>query len=119
MLEEPADDRLDVDVLGHAGHAGPQAADTADDEIDRNSGRARFVELLDHRRVDQRVHLRPDSSGLSRARRRDLGIDQLDQLGPHVLRRDDEPLQIARLEIAGDVVEQLRRIAAVFGSAVK
>ena len=34
MFEEPADDRLDVDILGKAGNAGPQAADAADDEVD-------------------------------------------------------------------------------------
>ena len=29
VLEETADDRLDPDVLGQAGQAGPQAADAA------------------------------------------------------------------------------------------
>ena len=41
VLEEAADDALDADVLGQAGHAGPQAADAAHDEIDRHAGLAR------------------------------------------------------------------------------
>src|SRR5260221_486752 len=36
MLEEAADDALDADILGQAGHPGPQAADAADDEVDLN-----------------------------------------------------------------------------------
>src|SRR6185436_6937167 len=34
VLKEPADDRLDADALGQSRHAGPQAADAADHEID-------------------------------------------------------------------------------------
>jgi predicted DNA-binding protein len=34
MLEEAADHRLHADILRQARHAGAQAADAADDEID-------------------------------------------------------------------------------------
>src|SRR4029079_6552154 len=80
VLEEPPDDRLDVDVVAHPGNAGPQAADAADDEVDFHSGCAGLVELLDDDRVDQRVHLRPYARRLARLGTGDLRIDQPDEL---------------------------------------
>ena len=49
-----------------------------------------------------------------RARRR-FRRRPADQLGAHVLRRGHQQLEIARLEVAGDVIEQLGDIAAGFG----
>ena len=38
MLEEPADDRPNANRLAGPGHARPQAAGSADDEVDRHAG---------------------------------------------------------------------------------
>ena len=35
MFEEPADYRFDTDIFGQSRHARPQAANAANDEIDR------------------------------------------------------------------------------------
>ena len=40
VLEVAADDAADADVLGEPGHAGPQAADPADDQVDLARPRA-------------------------------------------------------------------------------
>ena len=63
MLEEAADDALYPDVLGQAGHARPQAADAAHDELDLHARLAGAVERVDHARIDQRVELGPDRGG--------------------------------------------------------
>src|SRR6266852_2816758 len=76
MLEEAADDRFDPDAIGEPGHAGPQATDTAHDEIDLDAGARGGVERVDDLRVDQRIHLHPDC-------RRTPGLDT-DDLLAHV-----------------------------------
>src|ERR1700757_1482438 len=112
VLEEAADDRLHVDIFAQARNAGPEAANAPNDEIDLNARRARFVEPVDDRQVDERVHLGPNSGGLAGLGVGDLAVDQLDQLRSHLCWRDDELLEVARLEVAGDVVEQLGSVAA-------
>src|SRR3954451_18124662 len=46
VLEEPAEDAPDPDVLAHARDAGPDRADPADDDVHRNSGLGREVERV-------------------------------------------------------------------------
>src|SRR6202162_5662885 len=52
VLEEAADDRFDPDAIGESRHAGPQAADTAHDEIDLDAGARRGGGRVDHRWAD-------------------------------------------------------------------
>ena len=61
VLEVAADDRAHRDALRQAGHAGPQAADAAHDEVDARARGRRRVQLVDHLRVDERVHLHRDA----------------------------------------------------------
>ena len=75
MLEEPADDRLDVNILAQALNTGSQAADAADDEVDRDAGAARFVELVDDRGINERIHLCPDAGWLARVCVGDFDVD--------------------------------------------
>jgi hypothetical protein len=60
MFKEAADDRLDADVLGQAGHLRPQAADAAHHQFDLDAGIAGLIERIDDFRIDQRIHLHPD-----------------------------------------------------------
>ena len=66
VLQEAADDALDPDVLRQARNAGPQAADAADDQVDRHAGLAGGVEGVDDLRIDQGVQLGPDGGRLAR-----------------------------------------------------
>ena len=111
VLQEPPDDRADVDGLAEARHAGAQAADAADDQVDDHAGLARFVQLFDQLGVDQAVELQPDAGRLPGARVGNLGIDQAVQLRPHGQRRHAELFEVRRLDVAGDVVQHLRGVA--------
>ena len=48
VLEEASDDRPHRDPLAHAGHARPQAADAADDQVDPHAGLRAAIEAPDH-----------------------------------------------------------------------
>src|SRR5262245_14592392 len=53
VLKNAANDALDANVLGKAGDARPQAADSAHDEVDLDTGLARLIERIDDLAVDQ------------------------------------------------------------------
>ena len=67
VLEEAPDDRDDADVLAHAGDAGAQAGDAADDQVDGHPRLRRAVDRRDDRPVDDGVHLHHDARGRLRA----------------------------------------------------
>ena len=69
VLEVAADDRAHRDVLRQAGHAGAQAADAADDQVDPRARRRRRVQVVDDLGVDERVHLHRDRPAGVRLRR--------------------------------------------------
>ena len=79
VLKEAADDGSDLDVLRQARDAGPQAADAAYNELDRDAGLTRAIERVDHRLVDQRVELCPDLRRAAGFCVRDLIVDQLQE----------------------------------------
>ena len=60
MLEVATEDRAHADVLAEPGHAGTQAADAADGEVDLHAGVARLVQRLDQLGVAERVQLGRD-----------------------------------------------------------
>ncbi len=66
VLEEAAEHRLDPDVLGDSRDPGADRADPANVEVHLNARLRCPVEGLDHRRVEQRVHLHPDPRGVAR-----------------------------------------------------
>ena len=93
-------------------HAGPQAADAAHHEIDLHAGLARLVERVDDLGVDERVHLHPD-----RRRAPGLGVvhllaDMVEDARPDAVRRDRHGLELGRLGIAGDEIEDARHVVA-------
>jgi hypothetical protein len=91
MLEEAADDRLDVDVLAEARHAGPQAADAA---TTRSIGRprARLVELVDDAGSTSEFILAQMPDGLP-ALALAISHRSADELCSHLRRRDDQLLE--------------------------
>src|SRR5882762_8493512 len=76
MFEKAADDALDPDVLGHAGHARPQTADAAHHQVDHDPGLRGLVEQVDQRRVNERIELDPDLRGPAGSGMGDLRLDQ-------------------------------------------
>ena len=72
VLQEPADDRFDPDVLRQAFNARPQAADAADHAHHLHAGGRGLIQLVDQRLVDQAVELEPDAGRLGGAREADL-----------------------------------------------
>src|SRR5690242_21953597 len=101
VLEETADDAFHMDVLGEAAHAGTEAANAANDQLDFDAGMRGAIEMIDHRRVDQRVELRPDMRRAAGAGMADLVIDQLPELLPEGQRRDSDLLERRRRRITG------------------
>jgi hypothetical protein len=75
VFEEAADDGFDADVVGQTRHLRPQAADAAHDKVDLHAGPARFVKLVDHLGVHERVEFHPDLCRPASARVFRLGLD--------------------------------------------
>ncbi len=112
MLEEAPDDALDVDGLGQIRHARTQAADAAHHEVDLHARLARLVERIDDLGVDEGVHLHPDGG-----RTPGLGVihflaDMVEDARPDAVRRHRHGLELGRLGIARDIVEDARQILA-------
>src|SRR2546430_5587837 len=96
MLEEAPDDADDADAFRESRYARPEAADPPDDQVDLDTGRGGRIEFLDHRRVDEGVHLGDDAgrrAGSSEVRfatnQRDHPLSQID--------RSDEQLPVELL----------------------
>src|SRR5258706_5124480 len=90
MLEETIDDRRHADVLADAGHAGHEAADPADEQVDLYTGAAGAIERLDDTRIDERIHFGHDESRFPLRRVLGLAIDHPDGPAQIVHRSDDE-----------------------------
>src|SRR5918997_4382045 len=65
VLEETSYQRDHADVLADGLHAGPEAADAADDQVYLHPGLGGFVEELDDLRVREGVGLARDRGGLT------------------------------------------------------
>ena len=116
MLEIPADDGPDADVVGHADHAGAQTAHASHDEIDVDPGLRRRVERLDHVGVDEAVDLhahtpRAGSLGV----RLDLVEDELFHAGPQRVRRGQQCLVAKVAPVPRQVVEEMGQVRADVG----
>ena len=112
VLEKAPDDRLDADVLGEAGHARPQAANAAHDQIDFDAGAARRVERVDDFRNRPARCTCPRSPPACRFRRtrsprRCAAADVFFKRE----RRDRHQLEPVGLGVAGDEVEDPRDVA--------
>src|SRR4051812_27148796 len=90
MLEEAADDAFHADAFRQTRHARAQAADAANDELDRDAGLTRPIERIDDTGIDERVHLRPDRGGLAGPRMRDFLFNQGHEVLAQRQRREAE-----------------------------
>ncbi len=107
MLEEAADDGAHADVLAHAGHAGTQSADAADDEVDGDAGLRCDVERVDDLVVEQRVHLGDDARGAAGAGVFSLAVDEGEEAVGEGERRDEQRAEVLRFGVGGEVVEDV------------
>src|SRR5579862_1441133 len=112
MLEVPADDAADDDIVGKPRNSRPQATDAADDEHDGNARLRGAIERVDDVSIDERVHLRPDRGFAAGPRMGDFGLDAFEHALANAGRRDRELLEMLGAGIAGDEVEEPRRVAA-------
>ncbi len=94
------------------GHARPQAADAAHHQIDLHAGIARPVERIDDAGIDQGIDLGPDLRRAACLGVGNLLVDVLEKARLEIDRRQRELLEVLGLGIAGDEIEQPRRIAA-------
>src|SRR5689334_19075584 len=112
MLQEAADHRFDADIVRQARHTGPQAADAAHDKFDQYAGLGGLVQRVDDVGVDQRIHLHPDRARLAVPHVIGLTPDVLEDALAQRQWRYRHAFDVARLGIAGDVVEDTRGVAA-------
>ena len=112
MLQETANDGLDLDILAQARDTGTQTADAPDHEPDLNPGLRRPVERVDDVPVDEAVELGPDLRRAPGTGVPDLGLDVLHQGFAQADGRDGDLLELLRARIAGHEVEYTRGIAA-------
>ena len=115
VLEEPADDALDADVLGQTGDARPQAADAADHAHHGDASIGRLIEMVDQLVVDEAVHFEPDRAGFAGLGEGDFRVDQLDEALADGQRAEGELVHLLGLGVAGHVVEQAGAVAAEVG----
>ena len=111
VLEEAPDDRLHADALAEAGHARPQAAYAAHDQLAFDARARCGVERIDDGGIDEGVHLHPHRRGPPSLRVRDLAADARQDRVAHVARADGQHLGVGPLAVAGDEVEHARHVA--------
>ncbi len=115
VLQEPADDRADGDVLAQAGNSGPQCADAAHRHVDLDTGPRRAVERVDHLLVDDRVHLQPHQAAATVALVVDLAFDAGDDAAADGVRGDQQVAVLGLPRVPGQHVEQVGQVGADVG----
>src|SRR5690606_19092675 len=108
VLQVPADDRADGDVLRQARHAGTEAADAPDDELDAGPRLGRPVEGVDHLGVDEGIHLHGDVPVLLGG----LLFDQLEHPPADAAGRHAQRPTAGLAGVAGEEVEEVGEVGA-------
>ena len=112
VLEEAVDDRDDVDVVARALEPRPEAADPAHVEANADAGPRRVVERADDVLVHERVHLGADEGALAGLGPLALAVDEPQHAVAQLRRRHHELLRARRVGVAGERVEEGRRVLA-------
>src|ERR1022692_4361432 len=107
MLKEPAKNATHSDVIGQTGHAWPQCAHAAHEEVDGHPGLARTVERVDHHLVDQRVALERDLRALAGPGAGPRPSYPPAEPAAHRLRGDGQAAVAALPAVPGELVEQV------------
>lgn len=112
VFQETADDGHHAHVLGDARHARTQTADAAHNELDLDARGRSLVELLSQHSVVQAVHLGRHGCGQARLRVGNLGVDEVAELAPHRVRRNQQ-LAVRKLAVvAREVLEEVGDVSA-------
>ena len=90
VFEEAPDDADDVHIVGQAGHAPAQTADTAHNHFDLHARLTRLDELVNQHLVRQAVHFQADQPLLPRLRLADFAVNHVNQLILQAVRRDQQ-----------------------------
>ena len=101
MFEVAIDNRNHPDSFGYARQAGPQAADTTDDEINLYTRLTGGIQLLDHGRVNQTVDFGDDSGRLTLQGVFRFAPNSLNHFLPHTRGGDQEMVKHLWASIAG------------------
>ena len=112
MFQKPADDRTDPDRPADPRQAGPQAADAAHQQVDRHPRLRRLIEFANAGRIDQRVHLEGQIAVAVPLVPQDLPIDAGQNLSAQAIRGDQQLVIGGLAGVAGQRVEEVRRILA-------
>src|SRR5438045_8111605 len=107
MLEKASDDADDADAVANSRHSGPEAADSAHDQVDSHAGAGSVVKALDYLRIDERIHLGDDSRRLPRFSVFRFAPDHVAESLSHVARREAEN---ARSEEHTSELQSLRHL---------
>ena len=116
MLQEPVDHRHHADVLGEARHFGPETAGTPDNEVHLHAGLAGLVELLDHGRIHQSVHLEAEIGGSPLPGVADLPLDALPQPGAQAQGAHNQAVVASRPGVAREEVKKGGQVLSDLGA---
>ena len=105
MFEEASDNAVDADVFADIGHAGPQAADTAHDQVDFDAGLRSPVEGFDDCWIHQAVHLGDNGSGSAGASLFTFAFDAVEHAPHQAGGRDQQLLEVGFAIMRGEQVE--------------
>ena len=92
MLEEAAEEAAHSDVLAETRHTGPDRTDSANPQVDRDTGLRSAVERIGGRLVHDGVDLDLDACGLAVLVVGDLVVDPVDQPVADTVRGNQQPL---------------------------
>ena len=84
---------IEMAWMRSARHAGTQAADAADDELDVHAGLAGHVQFLDQRAIDEAVDLDDHASVPAGAGVAGLATDPRDEPRPEIGRRHQQMVE--------------------------
>ena len=112
VLQEPADDRADGDVLAQPGHPGAQRADAAHREVDLHAGPRGAVERVDHRSSTIEFIFMPNQAARAGPLVLDLPLDPVDDAGADGMRGHQQVPVFGLPGVAGQHVEQVGQVRA-------
>src|SRR6266581_8287023 len=112
VFEEPVHDAAHGDILAEARQSGPQAANSAHDEVDLDPRLGSLIKRLDHLAVDQGVKFGDDARRQALSRVPGLPSDKRQQSDVQLERSDQQFAGSLKLADAGQQVEQVGNVFA-------
>ena len=107
MFEESTNDRAHANIFRERGQARSQHADTANDEIDRDTSLRSFIKTLDDLFVSQPIELGNDSRRTTGFCVRGLSFDQAGQFLTQIDRRNQKLVIVLLARVGRQVIEEL------------